>query len=88
MKNAWLIRVIGLLLLIAGLAIRYIIARRKFNRRAMTGAERFRSYEHAWSITFGERIAKVIANILLLIAILSILSTLLNFRGIYELGNN
>jgi hypothetical protein len=86
MKEQWTIRIAAILMLIIGFMIRYTVARRKFNRRAMTGAEGFRSFERAWSITFGERVARRIGTFLIIIGILLLVSTIVNFRSIYELG--
>lgn len=56
--------------LIAGLALRYWINRRKFYRRHVTGLEGFSSYEKSVVISFVERIGKWIAYLLILFGML------------------
>jgi hypothetical protein len=56
-----------LLFIIAALAIRYTIGRRRFNRRGIAGLQHFRSYGHSVIITLLERLASWAANILLLL---------------------
>lgn len=56
MEYPLLIQIIAIILFAAGIVINYIIARRKFNRRAITGAEGFRSYENAWVTISMEKI--------------------------------
>lgn len=85
MTTQWTMRIIAVVMLLIGLAIRYSVARRRFNRRAMTGAQGFRSFERSWSITFGERLARGIGTFLIIIAILLLVSTIANFRSLYEL---
>lgn len=58
-----------LLFIIAALAIRYIIGKRRFNRRGIAGLQHFRSYGHAVIITLLERLALWAANILMLSAV-------------------
>jgi len=50
-----------------GLAVRYIIGRRRFNRRGIAGLQLFSSYEKWWLITRVERLF----NFLALLAILA-----------------
>lgn len=64
--------VIGIIFLVAGLALRYWINRRKFYRRSPMGAEGFSSYESSVFIKFIERIGKWIAYALIIFGILSI----------------
>jgi hypothetical protein len=66
MQQIWTLRIVGAILISLGFLIRYIVARRKFNRRAMTGAEGFRTFERSWSISLAERIVRWVANILIL----------------------
>lgn len=40
-----------------GLAMRYFVNRRRFNRRTVTGMELFNSYESAWMIKLLEKLA-------------------------------
>lgn len=50
-------KVLGIILLIFGFTIWYAIGRRRFNRRTITGAEVFRSYESALLTKLGESTA-------------------------------
>lgn len=84
MDNPYMFRIIGGIFIIVGLVIRYAIGRRKFNRRTMTGIEGFKSYRRAVTITFAERLARFLANILIIIGIFAILSTMINMRSLYS----
>ncbi|MBS1740523.1 MULTISPECIES: molybdenum ABC transporter permease [Weeksellaceae] len=64
--------VIGIIFLVAGLALRYWINRRKFYRRSPTGAEGFSSYEKSVAIKFIERVGKWIAYALIIFGLLSL----------------
>jgi hypothetical protein len=64
------ISIMGWIALLLGVAIRYIIGRRKFNRRAITGLEQFNSYEKAVGTTLLEKLFKLFALILILAGIL------------------
>lgn len=64
--------VIGIVFLIAGLALRSWINRRKFYRRGPMGAEGFTSYESSVFIKFIERIGKWLAYAVILFGLLSI----------------
>ncbi|MBW3524805.1 molybdenum ABC transporter permease [Chryseobacterium sp. NKUCC03_KSP] len=64
--------VIGIIFLVAGLALRYWINRRKFYRRSATGAEGFSSYEKSVAIKFVERVGKWAAYALIIFGLLSL----------------
>lgn len=64
----------GWLLLATGIAIRYIIARRRFNRRGIGGLQHYRSYERAVTTSLFEWLMKWIAIGMILIAILHLLT--------------
>lgn len=64
--------VIGIIFLVAGLALRYWINRRRFYRRSPTGAEGFSSYEKSILIRFLERAGKWIAYALIIFGVLSL----------------
>ena len=64
--------VIGIISLVAGLALRYWINRRKFYRRSHSGAEGFSSYEKQVTIKFLERVGKWIAYALIIFGLLSL----------------
>ncbi len=55
------------ILIAIGFAVRYIIGRRRFNRRGITGLQVFASYEQWWLTTRLE-------NLLSLLALLAILA--------------
>lgn len=55
----------GFILMLIGIVIRYIIGRRRFNRRTIAGTEGFSSYEKAVFVTFSERIMMLVAKLLL-----------------------
>ncbi len=56
----------GALALIAGIVINYIISKRKFRRRTITGAEIFSSYEKSKLISLTERLGRLLAWLLIL----------------------
>lgn len=66
--------VLGIIALVSGLALRYWINRRKFNRRAATGAEGFSNYERSVAITIPERIGKWVAWISIIFGVLFLCS--------------
>ena len=76
MKHPEYMYITGLAMLVVGFTINYIIARRKFNRRSITGLEEFKSFEDAWLIklieTFGSLVAKLFILIGIFILVLSI----------------
>jgi len=76
MKNLWLIRIMGIVLFIAGFWLNYIIARRKFNRRAITGIELFSSYEKALATTAMEKLGRILAWLLILAGVFAFVLTL------------
>lgn len=53
--------ILGIVLLIGGISLWYLINRRRFNRRNFAGLEEFSSYEKSWFVTFLERIGKLVA---------------------------
>ena len=54
----------GVVLLIAGCWMRYRVGKRRFNRRTITGAERFRSYGDSLVTRMGEGIVRVVGALL------------------------
>lgn len=63
----------NILLIIAGLFIRYQVGRRRFNRRSTAGVQLYRNYFVAVVTTIGERIANILGALLIIVAILKIL---------------
>jgi len=66
--------IIGIIILVAGLLLRYWINRRKFYRRSITGSEGFSSYERSVAVRFAEWLGKLIAYVLIILGLLSIWS--------------
>lgn len=64
--------VIGIILLVLGLALRYWINRRKFYRRGPMGAEGFSSYESSVFIKFIESVGKWIAYAMIIFGLLAL----------------
>lgn len=60
------INVIASFILILGLGLRYLVNRRKFNRRNFSGVEAFKSYEHKTSARFIDQLLKLLAWLLIL----------------------
>ena len=69
MKHPELMRIIGLAMLVAGFTVNYVIARRRFNRRSITGLEGFKSFENAWLTRLVERFGSLVAKLFILIGI-------------------
>ncbi len=65
-------KVLGVVLIVIGVIIRYSVGKRRFNRRTITGLEVFRSYERAWLTRFGEGVLRLIA-LLLIVSGISVL---------------
>ena len=75
MKYLLVMRILGFLAFGLGFVLNYVIAKRKFNRRTMTGMEGFKSYERAWLIPFIERVVRILAILLIIGGILLIIIT-------------
>ena len=67
----------GAAMFIAGCFINYKIGRRRFDRRAITGVEVFRSYRHQLSSRLFERIAKIIGYALIIFGIMIFLGSIM-----------
>lgn len=67
------ISILGWIALVLGVAIRYIIERRKFNRRGVAGLEGFSSFEKAVGTKLTEKLFNLIAVILILGGVLLLL---------------
>jgi hypothetical protein len=59
-----------ILLLLFGLLVRYIIGRRKFNRRSIAGVQGFKSYAIAILTMTIEKLANIIAALCIILAII------------------
>lgn len=70
-------KVAGILMLVAGLVLNFIISKRRFNRRSITGIQVYRSYEHSLTTRWAERIGRFIAISLILIGIMVLLGSIM-----------
>ena len=59
----------GIALIFVGLVLRYMIKRRKFYRRTVTGMELFDSYESAWLTRFLEKTIFWVATLMILVGV-------------------
>lgn len=69
MKHPGLMRIIGLAMLVAGITVNYIIARRRFNRPSMSGLEGFKSFEDARLTRLAEKVGSLVAKLFIFIGI-------------------
>ncbi|MEO8949926.1 MAG: molybdenum ABC transporter permease [Mucilaginibacter sp.] len=60
----------AIILLVIGLTLRYIISKRRFNRRGIAGMQYFKSYSVALVTTIIERIVNFIAALMIIGAII------------------
>lgn len=67
---------IGISLLVSGLVIRYIINRRRFNRKGEGGLQHFKSYERATVITFIKKIIMLLSMIMLLVGVVFLIAVI------------
>lgn len=66
----------GWLLIGVGIVIRYIIARRKFNRRGVGGLQHYRSFERGVLTTFFEWVFRWAAILMMVYGVLCLLAGL------------
>jgi len=59
----------AIILLALGLSLRYIIGKRRFNRRGVAGLQQFKSYSVALITTIVESVVNIIAALLIIGAI-------------------
>lgn len=57
-------KILAIILFFTGIALRYFIKRRRFNRRTYTGAEIFKSYETAWLTTLVEKFGFLLGTLM------------------------
>lgn len=60
----------------AGIAVRYIIARRRFNRRGIGGVQHYRSFERGVATTFMEWALRWVAILVMLYGFFTLLAGL------------
>ena len=75
MKHPWLIRLAAIGIIALALICKYSIAKRKFNRRAMTGAQAFPSFEKAWITVFVEKNIGWLSTVMIIIGTLVLAAT-------------
>ena len=63
----------GVLLLIAGLFIRYQIGRRRFNRRSITGVQIYSSYIKAILTTIIETLLNIVGALFIVVGIINVI---------------
>ena len=61
--------ILAIILFVAGLLIRYIIGRRRFNRRGVGGLQHFKSYNTSLIIPVIERVLNIIGALMILAGI-------------------
>jgi hypothetical protein len=61
--------VYAIILLVIGLLLRYIIGKRRFNRRGVAGLQQFKSYRIALFMTVIERLVNTIATLMIIVAV-------------------
>jgi len=66
--------VIGILITLSGIYLRYWINRRRFNRRSPSGLERFSSYEKSIAIRSAEGVCKLLAYIFILVGLFLVIN--------------
>lgn len=71
-----LMRISGVLLILLGLVMRYIVKRRRFNRRGPAGLEHFSSYEKSWLTKLMEGSLNTLAIMFVIIGIALLVTTL------------
>jgi hypothetical protein len=59
----------AVILLVTGLLLRYIIGKRRFNRRGVAGLQYFKSYGTALFTTILERVVNIIATLMIIGAV-------------------
>jgi hypothetical protein len=63
-------KILGILLLLFGLFLHYIIGRRKFNRRSIAGVQGFKSYSFAVITLTIEKLVNIFAKLCIALAVL------------------
>jgi len=74
-------KITGIVMLAVGIIINYIISRRRFYRRSITGMQVFKTYEHAWVTRWIERIGKLIAFLLIIGGLILFIGSFLPIPG-------
>ncbi|MCD0472507.1 hypothetical protein [Flavobacterium sp. JAS] len=72
-KSELITFILAVTLLILFIVIRYVIIRRRFNRRGVAGLQQFKNYEQAWVITLIEKILMVTSFIIIFLSLAIIL---------------
>ena len=61
--------ILAIVLLAVGILIRYIIGKRRFNRRGVGGLQHFKSYGMGLATIFIERVLNIVACLMIIAAI-------------------
>lgn len=69
-KSEFTVITMAIIFLIICLVIRYVINKRRFNRRGTGGLQHFKNYERGWLITLAEKILMLVTFIIILITLL------------------
>lgn len=69
-KSEFTLITMAIIIFIICLLIRYVINKRRFNRRGAGGLQHFKNYEQAWLITLAEKILMWITFIIILITLI------------------
>lgn len=72
------LEIVGVVLVITGIIIRYMIGRNRFNRRSITGVETFSSYERMNLTRLLEWLGSIIGLLLIIGGIIMVVLALLN----------
>lgn len=74
MQHSFVVKVLGPLLFLAGVVIRYKISERRFNRRSITGIEIFPTHRNSVTTRVREGCAGLLAKIFIFLGIIFILA--------------
>jgi hypothetical protein len=68
-KHLTTVQAIGIILLVVGLALRYWMNRRRFDRTIATGLQRYKNYEHKTILFYIELTVRLMAWTLILLGL-------------------
>ena len=68
-RNGLTVLIVGIIVLILGLIIRYIIRRRRFYRRTYGGMQKFENYNKAQAIPLIEKIFMFLSTIMVFVGL-------------------
>ncbi len=79
-------KIIGIIFIVAGIALRYWVNKRRFDRRAITGLEMFSSYGKARLTVFLERLIKLLGLLLIAGGGILVLLSMMSPYGLHTHG--